>query len=164
MSTDESSSGAVAPDLSPYRGEFRYVFYARPGTYDQTVAFYEQTLGFQIVGGFGGPEPPRGTYVQASTGVIEVLDEATGGGEDAELKAQVLDAGQIYQAPRGAFLLIEVADVDRLARRVRKCGGILHQEVRDWEWRFRDFKVVDPSGNLLCVFSRRPGWEAYHQA
>jgi catechol 2,3-dioxygenase-like lactoylglutathione lyase family enzyme len=164
MGADASRGHDGSPSLAPYRGEFRYVFYARRGRYDQTVAFYEQTLGFPIVGGFGGPKPPRGAYLGASTGVIEVLDETTGGGEDSELKALVLEAGQPYEAPRGGFLLIEVEDVDQLARQILERGVTLHQEVRDWEWRFRDFKVQDPSGNLLCIFSRRPGWEVYHQA
>ena len=38
----------------------------------------------------------------------------------------------------------------------------LMQGPRDWGWRFRDFKVEDPCGNVLCFFIRLQGWEEHH--
>jgi predicted enzyme related to lactoylglutathione lyase len=59
-------------------------------------------------------------------------------------------------------LLIEVPNVDESAEQVRRRGATFLQEVRDWPWRFRDFKLADPCGNIICLFSRLPGWEAFH--
>jgi predicted enzyme related to lactoylglutathione lyase len=59
-------------------------------------------------------------------------------------------------------LLIEVPNVDESAEQVRRRGATFLQEVRDWPWRFRDFKLADPCGNIICLFSRLPGWEPFH--
>jgi hypothetical protein len=60
------------------------------------------------------------------------------------------------------FLLIEVPDVDALAGSVERSGVPLFQAVCDWPWKFRDFKVRDPCGNIVCCFYRLEGWEAHH--
>lgn len=137
-----------------YRGEFRYVFYALPGLYEQTLRFYAEVLAFPVVGGF-----PGGTYLRASTGVIEVIDPEI---EDDDLATLVLRGHDRYSPPQGGFLLIEVPDVDALASRVRDHGVSLSQEPRDWPWKFRDFKVTDPCGTIVCLFSRLRGWEPLH--
>jgi hypothetical protein len=54
--------------------------------------------------------------------------------------------------------------VDALSRCVERARVPLLQEVRDWPWLFRDFKVQDPCGNVVCCFSRLPGWEVFHGA
>ena len=147
--------------FAPYRGEFRYVFYTGPEHYEGTVAFYAESLGLPVVGGFGERRDrgySNGTYFQASVGVIEVI---SGGGDD-DLRPILTGAVEPYSAPRGGFLLIEVPDVDALAASVQDSGVSLLQAARDWPWQFRDFKVCDPCGNVVCCFSRLPGWEAFH--
>ncbi len=106
---------------APSRGEFRYVFYTQPGRYQATVNFYSQVLGFDIRGGF-----PGGTYLQASAGIIEVIDPEA---EDEGLKSQLLAKDESYAPPRGGFLLIEVPDVDALAQRTRDHRAPLRQEL-----------------------------------
>ncbi len=147
--------------MAHYRGEFRYVFYTGQDLYDATLAFYADALRFPVVGGFGDRRErgySDGTYFQASVGVIEVI---AGGGDD-DLRPILTGSVEAYDAPRGGFLLIEVPDVDTLAASVERSGVPLHQAVHDWPWRFRDFKVRDPCGNIVCCFSRLSGWDAYH--
>jgi catechol 2,3-dioxygenase-like lactoylglutathione lyase family enzyme len=84
----------MARVLACYRGEFRYVFYSDPGKYEKTVAFYTDTLGFPVVGGF-----PGGTYVRASTGVIEVIDADV---DEDGLWGMVLRGHGRYSPPQGA--------------------------------------------------------------
>ncbi len=151
----------MSQKLAPYRGEFRYVFYTGEDLYEATLAFYAHSLGFPLIGGFGewdGQRYSDGTYYRASVGVIEVI---AGGGVD-DLRPILTGTVEPYTASRGGFLLIEVPDVDALAASVKRSGVRLLQEVRDWPWLFRDFKVRDPCGNVLCLFSRLPGWEAFH--
>ena len=117
--------------------------------------FYRDVLELPITGGFS-----HGTYFQASTGVIEVIQDI--GPHD--LRDMLLAPSQSYQPPKGGFLLIEVRDLGALRRRVERAGVAVIQDTRDWPWLFRDFKVADPSGNVLCFFSRLRGWEAHHSA
>ena len=144
----------LAEDLAPFIGEFRFVFYASPGYHEDTVDFYNRVLELPVVGGF-----PGGTCFQSGTGVIEVID---GGNQDDELRPEFLGEGEHYRPPRGGFLLIEVPDVDACAQLLRGRGATLLQEVRDWPWRFRDLKLADPCGNVICLFFRLRGWEPFH--
>ena len=147
MTTD-----AERPD---YVGEFRYVFYTAFDKYEPTISFYRDVLELPITGGFS-----HGTYFQASTGVIEVI-QATG---PHDLRDMLLAPNQRYQPPKGGFLLIEDRDLQALRRRVEQADATVVQDIPDWPWLFRDFKVVDPCGNVLCFFSRLPGWEVHHPA
>ena len=140
-------------DTAPYVGEFRYVFYAPTEKYSPTVVFYRDVLGFPIVGGFS-----YGTYFQASTGIIEIIDDP---GSEA-LRDVLLEPEKSYQPFQGGFLLIEVEDLEPVLERIHASGTQLLQEPRDWAWRFRDFKVEDPCGNVLCFFVRLRGWEEHH--
>ena len=140
-------------DLAPYRGEFRFVFYAPRELYEKTVAFYRDILRFPVVGGFS-----HGTYLRASTGVIEVISDVGG----SELRSMVAQAESPYTPAQGAWLLIEVEDLDSLYEAtLRSQADVLH-EPRDWPWLFRDFKVKDPCGNVVCLFRRLRGWEKFH--
>ena len=151
----------MSREFAPYRGEFRFVFYTGDDLYEATLTFYAQSLGLPVIGGFGewnGRGYSDGTYYGASAGVIEVI---CGGGAD-DLRPILTGTVEPYAAPRGGFLLVEVPDVDALAASVERSGVALLQEARDWPWLFRDFKVRDPCGNIVCCFSRLPGWEALH--
>ncbi len=142
-----------APELAPYRGEFRYIFFAPSRLYEETVAFYRDVLGFPVVGGFS-----YGTYIKASTGVIEIISDP---GEGDELRDQVHGADE-YRPPQGAWLLIEVLDLDTVYRSAVEAKAEVLYEPRDWERLFRDFKLKDPCGNIVCLFRRLPGWEQFH--
>ena len=135
------------------RGEFRYVFFSQPGLYGQTVAFYNETLGFPRVGGF-----EHGTYIGCGGGIIEIIDPAV----PSELQQQLLRGGSAYAPPRGGFLLIEVDDVEEAHQRLIKADVTVLVEPTDYPWRFRTLTVLDPSGNLVSLFTRLPGWEAHH--
>lgn len=78
------------------------------------------------------------------------------------LRDLLLKPDTSYQPYHGGFLLIEVEDLETLQRRIEGTGRQLMQEPRDWGWRFRDFKVEDPCGNVLCFFIRLQGWEEHH--
>lgn len=132
-----------------YRGEFRYVFHAPAELYDSTVAFYRDVLGFPVVGGFS-----HGIYLQASAGIIEVIRDSPG-------QASGGAPPDPYRPPFKGWLLIEVPDLSEAYRSVVS-GTRPLWEPQDRPWRFRDFGVKDPCGNLVCLFCRLPGWEEHH--
>jgi catechol 2,3-dioxygenase-like lactoylglutathione lyase family enzyme len=136
-----------------YRGEFRYVFYSLPGRYDDTVAFYCETLGFPKVGGF-----EHGTYVGCGAGNIEIIDPVL----PTEFQRRLLRGASTYSPPRGGFLLIEVEDLEETHRRLVDASATIVVEPTDYPWRFRTLTVLDPSGNLVSLFARLPGWEEHH--
>lgn len=124
-------------------GEFRYVFYAPPDRYDETIAFYRDVLTFPIVGGF-----EYGVFFEAAGGVIEVIrDPGT-----SRLRGFVFQEERFTPAA-GGWLVIEVPSADELYAQVSGKAEVIHAPM-DWEWRFRDFMVKDPCGNIVCLFHR----------
>lgn len=136
-----------------YHGEFRYVFYCARGRYAETVAFYRDTLGFPVVGGF-----THGTYIQCGTAFVEIIDPST----ETPLQRQLLHGATEYVPPRGGFLLVEVENLDDAHERLRHAQATVLVEPTDYPWRFRQLTALDPSGNVVSLFCRLAGWEAHH--
>ena len=140
-----------ANGFEPYRGEFRYVFFSPTDRYESTVKLYRDVLKLPVITELGGPDSERRrTDFQASLGVIEVV---TNSGQ-SELKSILLKPGEEYSAPVGGYFEFEVEDVDAAHRRAVDMGADVIQNISDWPWRYRDFKVKDPCGNVVCPFSR----------
>ena len=151
----------MSREFAPYRGEFRFVFYTGDDLYKATLTFYAQSLGLPVIGGFGewdGQGYSDGTYYGVSAGVIEVI---CGGGAD-DLRPILTGTVEPYAAPRGGFLLVEVPDVDALAASVERSGVAFFKKRVIGHGYFATLKVRDPCGNIVCCFSRLPGWEALH--
>ncbi len=134
-----------------FQNEFRFVFFSPVELYEATIAFYRDVMRFPLRGGFGeDPGQVRGTYIQAASGLIEIIADP----EESALFSSVLESGQRFQAARGGYFLIEVHNVDEIYRRLVDQGAAIHRAVTDWPWGFRDFMIQDPCGNTLCLFSR----------
>jgi len=135
----------------PNQNEFRYVFFTPPDRFEQTVAFYRDQLGLPYKGGFGDSQSPmQGAYIQAAVGTIEIIADRQG----SDLIRSVLTAGEKYHPPVGGYLLIEVENIDTLYTRLVEQKATFHQPIHNWPWGFRDFKIQDPCGNTVCLFSR----------
>lgn len=139
-------------NASSFQNEFRFVFFAPVDKFEATIAFYRDVLQMPILGGFGeSPQEMRGRYVQAAKGVFEIIADPS----ESAFKAKVLQPGEQFVPAKGGYFLIEVEDVDALYERLIGQGVPVFQEITNWPWNFRDFKVADPCGNILCLFSRR---------
>jgi predicted enzyme related to lactoylglutathione lyase len=135
----------------PYQGEFRYVFIAPLGKFIATINFYRDVLEFPIVGGFTPTrDSSRGVFFQAAKAIIEIIEDPG----QSRLKTQILPPGEDYIPPTGGFFLFEVPDVDREFQRIHAAGAHIIQNIIDRPWGHSDFKLIDPCGNLLCLFSR----------
>jgi catechol 2,3-dioxygenase-like lactoylglutathione lyase family enzyme len=118
------------------RGDFRFVFFAE--AYEETIAFYREGLGFDLAGGWDRGPDDRGTLLLAASGIIEVIK---------------LPASREFVPPRGAWLLIEVEDVEAFYRRAQAKHLNVKEALAVWPWGARGFKLSDPGGVELSLFS-----------
>ena len=87
-------------------GEFRFSYFSP--RYEETLAFYRDGLGLPVLESWDRAPDDRGTLFSAASGVIEVLARPEGA-EPAHLWDR--------RPPQGAFMVIEVDDVDAQYRR-----------------------------------------------
>ena len=120
-------------------GEFRFVFY--PSDYERSVEFYRDELGLRVTGGWDRAPGDRGALLEAAGGIVELLE---GPGAD--------DAPHEAGPPRGAWIAIEVDDVDRAFEQLRARRMRIAEELDDKPWGHRSFAVRDPDGLLVVLF------------
>lgn len=113
--------------------EFRF-YYFTP-SYDQTVAFYRDTLRFEIYRTWDRPGGDRGTIFRSpnGTGLIEI------------------EAGDQRPSIHGGFY-VEVDDLDHWYDRVREAGAPISKELGDTSYGHRNFKTIDPNGVEVSFF------------
>lgn len=131
MSREELSVGGTRKP----GGEFRFVFYT--GDFDAAVAFYQNGLGLKVFEQWNRAPDDRGVIFRAASGMIEILCSAEHRGAP----------------PRGAWLLIEVEDVDEFYQQLRNKGVPIKEELLNTPWGHRKFIVSDPHGIDLSFFS-----------
>ena len=59
-----------------------------------------------------------------------------------------------YRAPQGAWVAIETEDVDAWYSQVLEKGLPIKEQLTDQAWGHRSFRLVDPDGIELFVFSK----------
>lgn len=124
------------------RGQFRFSYFSPD--YDATVAFYRDGLGLPIVESWDRNPEDRGTLLGAASGLIEILKRPEGD-----------DSSHLWdeRPPQGAFMVIEVEDVELMYRRVIEKGLPIQQELTTQTWGHRSFCVWEPNGLTLYFFS-----------
>src|SRR5437867_8739212 len=105
-------------------GEFRFVFY--PGDYERSVEFYRDELGLRLVGGWDRGPGDRGALIGAAGGIVEIME----GPGDPQAPHE---AGP----PRGAWIAIEVDDVDLSFEQIRGRRVRIAEELEDKSWGHR---------------------------
>jgi catechol 2,3-dioxygenase-like lactoylglutathione lyase family enzyme len=126
--------------------QFRFSYFT--SEYEATVAFYRDGLGLPILESWDRNPDDRGTLFAAASGVIEVLARPSGA-EPAHLWDR--------RHPQGAFMVIEVEDVDAEYRRAVDRRLSIRQELADQEWGHRGFCLVEPNGLVLYLFGEIAG-------
>ena len=134
-----------------FQPHFSYTFYAPADVFAETVAFYRDRLGWPQVDSFGGPnDASEGVFIGAARGLIEIISDR----EVSPFKDSVFGSDLVYRPPAGGFVVIEVADVEELGRRLVTEGVALLHDAVDRPWGVRELKLRDPCGNMLSLFSR----------
>jgi len=96
---------------------------------EEALAYYRDVLGFSLAWTWGEPVHRAGVVL----GEVEIQLEAAGLG-----------------APPGpSVVYCQVTGVDRYDEACRARGVQLVFELADRPWGMRDFRVVDPSGNII---------------
>ena len=114
--------------------EFRFYFFT--SRYEETVAFYRDTLGLDVYRSWGRGKDARGTVFRSpnGSGLIEV------------------EAGDATPSIHGGFY-IEVEDVDAWYRRVQAAGCPVLKPLGLTDYGHRNFRVADPSGVEVTLFA-----------
>ncbi|MCF0048931.1 VOC family protein [Dyadobacter sp. LJ53] len=110
----------------------------------ETKAYYTKTLGFGI------------TFENE----FYLLMHTPGrGAEISFLLPEHPSQQPLFQKPfkgQGMFLTIEVEDVDKLYKELKKKGTSIEIELRDEPWGDRHFAIVDPNGIGIDLVTYAP--------
>ncbi|MCF0062230.1 VOC family protein [Dyadobacter chenwenxiniae] len=110
----------------------------------ETKAFYKKTLGFGV------------TFENE----FYLLMHTPGrGAEISFLLPEHPSQQPLFQKPfkgQGMFLTIEVEDVDKLYKDLKKKGTSIEIELRDEPWGDRHFAIVDPNGIGIDLVTYAP--------
>jgi catechol 2,3-dioxygenase-like lactoylglutathione lyase family enzyme len=122
-------------------GQFRFAYFTPD--YESTVAFYRAGLELPILETWDHHPDDRGTLFGAASGMIEVLALPKSG-----------EASHLWdnRPPQGAFMVIEVDQVEACYQRAVDKGLPITQELKDQDWGHRSFCVCDPNGLTLYFF------------
>ena len=123
-------------------GQFRFSYFTPD--YDSTVAFYRDGLEFPVMESWDRNPEDRGTLFRAASGIIEVLTRPRPG-----RSSHVWDD----RPPQGAFMVIEVGDVEQRYRRAVQKGLPIQEDLTIQAWGHRSFCVREPNGLTLYFFS-----------
>jgi catechol 2,3-dioxygenase-like lactoylglutathione lyase family enzyme len=124
------------------RGQFRFSYFT--AEYEKTVAFYRDGLRLPLIEDWDRNSEDQGTLFGAASGLIEVLKRPESG-----------DSSHFFdeRPPQGAFMVIEVEDVEWMYRQVIDKGLPIQQQLTTQRWGHRSFCVREPNGLTLYFFS-----------
>jgi catechol 2,3-dioxygenase-like lactoylglutathione lyase family enzyme len=111
---------------------------------EKTVAFYRDGLRLPLIEDWDRNSEDQGTLFGAASGLIEVLKRPESG-----------DSSHFFdeRPPQGAFMVIEVEDVEWMYRQVIDKGLPIQQQLTTQRWGHRSFCVREPNGLTLYFFS-----------
>lgn len=124
------------------KGQFRFAYFTPE--YDATVAFYRDDLELKVRESWDRSDDDRGTLFEAASGVIEVL-----------LRPNNQTSSHLWddRPPQGAFMVIELPDVEQAYRRAVDRRLSIQQELTTQPWGHRSFCLREPNGLTLYLFS-----------
>jgi catechol 2,3-dioxygenase-like lactoylglutathione lyase family enzyme len=128
------------------KGQFWFSYFTQH--YEATVAFYRDGLERTVLESWDRGPDDRGTLFGAASGMIEVLALPKSGHS-----SDLWDA----RTPQGAFMVIEVDDVQKEYRRAVDKGLKITHELKVQHWGHRSFCVSEPNGLTLYFFTQIRG-------
>jgi len=126
-------------------GAFRFTYFTEK--YDETCSFYENKLDFDLAHSWDRNDHDKGALFKAGVGLIEVLLLP----HNEEYKYAGLD----YRNPKGAFMCVQVWNIDELFNKYKADGVPFKQEITDQSWGHRSFSVIEPNGLILFFFQEQ---------
>ena len=126
-------------------GTFRFAYFT--DKYQETRDFYRNTLEFELQHSWDRHENDKGAVFKAGVGLIEILHHPI----NDEHKVLGLD----YRTAQGAFMVIQVWNVDALFKKFKTKGIPFKQDIVDQEWGHRSFSILEPNGLVLFFFEEQ---------
>jgi catechol 2,3-dioxygenase-like lactoylglutathione lyase family enzyme len=117
---------------------------------DASLAFYRDTLGFEVRGDFGGGKRrwiTVGPAGQPGTSIVLYPLEASPGITDDERRAIV----EMMAKGTYARIILATADLDGVFARLEASDAEVVQEPTEQPYGVRDCAVRDPTGNLIRI-------------
>jgi catechol 2,3-dioxygenase-like lactoylglutathione lyase family enzyme len=124
------------------KGQFRFSYFTPD--YESTVAFYRDGLDLPLLESWDRDAEDRGSLFAAASGIIEILARPRSG-----------DPSHFWdqRPPQGAFMVIEVEDVEQTYRRAIEKKLPIQQQLTTHAWGHRGFCVREPNGLTLFFFT-----------
>lgn len=126
-------------------GQFRFTYFTNK--YQETVDFYVEDLDLELGHSWDRSPDDKGAVIKAGAGLIEVLLSPE--------SEKDRNAGLDYRTPQGAFMCIQVWNIDELFEQFKAKSVPFKQEVTDQKWGHRSFSVVEPNGIILFFFQEQ---------
>jgi len=123
--------------------QFRFAYFTP--RYDETLSFYADRLGLPVLDSWDRTADDKGTVFGAASGRIEVLHRPL----DAAVPGHFFDE----RSPQGAFMVVEVDDVDACHSRLKDNGVPVEAPLQDQSWGHRSFVIREPNGLRLYLYS-----------
>ena len=124
------------------KGQFRFSYFTRD--YEATVSFYRDDLELPVLESWNRSADDRGTLFAAASGVIEVVFRP-------ENPASF--HGWDDRPPQGAFMAIEVPNVEQAYRRATERNLPIREALATQPWGHRSFCLREPNGLIIYMFS-----------
>ena len=121
---------------------FRFAYFSPK--YEETLSFYRDGLELTIIEAWDRTPDDRGTLFEAASGIIEVLALPRSGESD-----HLWDA----RTPQGAFMVIELENVESLYRLALAKGLPIQEALKAHPWGHRAFCLREPNGLTIFFFS-----------
>jgi catechol 2,3-dioxygenase-like lactoylglutathione lyase family enzyme len=126
-------------------GKFRFTYLT--DKYIETSIFYKDKLGFHLEHSWDRNENDKGALFKAGDGLIEILHRPN----DEEDKNQGMD----YRIPQGAYMCIQVWNIDELFEKYKAKGIPFKQEIVDQSWGHRSFSIIEPNELVILFFQEQ---------
>ncbi|MFV1884631.1 MAG: VOC family protein [Balneola sp.] len=131
--------------MNKLNGAFRFTYFTKK--YAETRTFFESNLGFSLEHSWDRNEDDKGALYKVGNGLIEILQ--TPNSEEHKV------AGLDYRHPQGAFMCIQVWEIDQLFEKYKINGIPFKQELTNQSWGHRSFSVIEPNGLVLFFFEEQ---------
>lgn len=125
---------------------FRFAYFT--DKYKETCDFYTDKLEFKLQFSWERNEYDKGAVFIAGQGLIEILHLPKN-------EEELSNAGLDYRKPQGAFMVIEVPNVDELYQKYKSKEIPFKQEIINQSWGHRSFSIFDPNGIVLFIYQNQ---------
>jgi len=126
-------AGSGAPNLTEASPSFT------ANDLEKSLAWYRDVVGFAVEERYERDGKLAGVGLRAGN-VFLML------GQDDWKKGRDRQKGQGFR-----IYCMTTQDVDAMADRIRRAGGVLDQEPKDQPWGMRDFSLTDPDGFKITI-------------